>query len=400
MAARMAERAFFGPAQYKKENVTAQKELNLYFAESDQLQQRPSFHAVEASSSSHAYASASPAYTYPSSSLSHDAGPSSHRACSSVSREAYRREHQHSYDYHEHELTHEDHHHYHRRRHHEYAHLIDELRTCAKLKAEIVAHPLFDDLLQAHVQCLSVGIPIHHVQAMEAQLANRHSIIIKYLMVGKNVDDQGDPLITLGSRREIDVFMENYLQLLLSWRKQLEDLVIPPTIKALATLCEIEQAFCDLTGLSSNGISRGMERDEDCEDTCLDPELPGGDYGIESPSDIDHSLLEQVRMELKSKLKEGYRESLQAMRDEIMRKRQAGKLPGDISALKKWWSAHSRWPYPTEEDKRKLMEETGLEMRQINNWFINHRKRNWTDRQPPPPPTSNATSAGSSSLQG
>jgi hypothetical protein len=29
-----------------------------------------------------------------------------------------------------------------------------------------------------------------------------------------------------------------------------------------------------------------------------------------------------------------------------------------------------------------MMDETGLEMRQINNWFINHRKRNWNSRAP------------------
>ncbi|KAI3522531.1 hypothetical protein L1887_00390 [Cichorium endivia] len=30
-----------------------------------------------------------------------------------------------------------------------------------------------------------------------------------------------------------------------------------------------------------------------------------------------------------------------------------------------------------EEDKAKLVEETGLQLKQINNWFINQRKRNW-----------------------
>lgn len=30
-----------------------------------------------------------------------------------------------------------------------------------------------------------------------------------------------------------------------------------------------------------------------------------------------------------------------------------------------------------EDDKAKLVEETGLQLKQINNWFINQRKRNW-----------------------
>lgn len=30
-----------------------------------------------------------------------------------------------------------------------------------------------------------------------------------------------------------------------------------------------------------------------------------------------------------------------------------------------------------EEEKLKLSEETGLDQKQINNWFINQRKRHW-----------------------
>lgn len=36
------------------------------------------------------------------------------------------------------------------------------------------------------------------------------------------------------------------------------------------------------------------------------------------------------------------------IREEILRKRRAGKLPGDTtSLLKAWWQSHSKWPYPT-----------------------------------------------------
>ena len=39
-----------------------------------------------------------------------------------------------------------------------------------------------------------------------------------------------------------------------------------------------------------------------------------------------------------------------------------------------------------EEDKARLVQETGLQLKQINNWFINQRKRNWHSN----PSTSNA----------
>ncbi|KAM0006116.1 putative transcription factor Homeodomain-TALE-KNOX family [Helianthus debilis subsp. tardiflorus] len=74
----------------------------------------------------------------------------------------------------------------------------------------------------------------------------------------------------------------------------------------------------------------------------------------------------------------GYKEKLVDIREEILRKRRAGKLPGNTtSVLKSWWQSHAKWPYPTEEDKARLVQETGLQLKQINNWFINQRKRNW-----------------------
>lgn len=92
----------------------------------------------------------------------------------------------------------------------------------------------------------------------------------------------------------------------------------------------------------------------------------------------ERSLVERVRHELKNELKQGYKEKLVDIREEILRKRRAGKLPGDTaSILKAWWQAHSKWPYPTEDDKARLVQETGLQLKQINNWFINQRKRNW-----------------------
>lgn len=45
---------------------------------------------------------------------------------------------------------------------------------------------------------------------------------------------------------------------------------------------------------------------------------------------------------------QGYKSRIEDVREEILRKRRAGKLPGDTtSLLKAWWQAHSKWPYPT-----------------------------------------------------
>ena len=58
--------------------------------------------------------------------------------------------------------------------------------------------------------------------------------------------------------------------------------------------------------------------------------------------------------------------------------RDRGKLPAVATdALKEWWRERLVWPYPTEADKATLGRRTGLNPTQINNWFINQRKRHW-----------------------
>jgi len=73
---------------------------------------------------------------------------------------------------------------------------------------------------------------------------------------------------------------------------------------------------------------------------------------------------EQLRQHLKRK----HAASILSLKEEFMRARKKGKLPKDAtSALKTWWSANLVWPYPTDDDKRILGDETGLHPTQINN---------------------------------
>lgn len=45
---------------------------------------------------------------------------------------------------------------------------------------------------------------------------------------------------------------------------------------------------------------------------------------------------------------QGFKSRIEDVREEILRKRRAGKLPGDTTTvLKNWWQQHSKWPYPT-----------------------------------------------------
>ncbi|PIA45654.1 hypothetical protein AQUCO_01600108v1 [Aquilegia coerulea] len=100
--------------------------------------------------------------------------------------------------------------------------------------------------------------------------------------------------------------------------------------------------------------------DQDSDTNLYDGSLEGPDsmeFGPLVPTETERSLMERVRQELKHELKQGYKEKIVDIREEILRKRRAGKHPGDTTShLKAWWQSHSKWPYPTEEDKAKLVQ--------------------------------------------
>ncbi|EPS71753.1 hypothetical protein M569_03005 [Genlisea aurea] len=180
--------------------------------------------------------------------------------------------------------------------------------------------------------------------------------------------------------------LTHYVLLLSSFKEQLQQHVRVHAMEAVMACWELEQSLQSLTGVAP-GEGTGATMSDDDEDQgeseadLFEETLDGPDsmgFGPLVPTESERSLMERVRQELKHELKQGYKEKIVDIREEILRKRRAGKLPGDTtSVLKAWWQAHSKWPYPTEEDKARLVQETGLQLKQINNWFINQRKRNW-----------------------
>ncbi|KAL0739316.1 hypothetical protein Bca4012_015526 [Brassica carinata] len=245
-------------------------------------------------------------------------------------------------------------------------------------KAAILKHPMYEQLLAAHVACLRVATPVDQIPRIDAQLSQLHTVAAKYSSLGVGVDN-----------KELDHFMSHYVVLLCSFKEQLQHHVCVHALEAITACWEIEQSLQSITGVSpseSNGKTMSDDEDDDnqveSEVNMFDGSLDGSDcmmgFGPLVPTERERSLLERVKKELKHELKQGFKEKIVDIREEIMRKRRAGKLPGDTtSVLKEWWRTHAKWPYPTEEDKARLVEETGLQLKQINNWFINQRKRNW-----------------------
>lgn len=250
----------------------------------------------------------------------------------------------------------------------------------ARYKAEILAHPLYDQLLSAHVACLRIATPVDQLPRIDAQLGQSQNVVAKYSALGHGAQGM------VGDDKELEQFLTHYVLLLCSFKEQLQQHVRVHAMEAVMACWEIEQSLQSLTGVSpGEGTGATMSDDDDdqvdSDANLFDGSLDGPDsmgFGPLIPTETERSLMERVRQELKHELKQGYKEKIVDIREEILRKRRAGKLPGDTtSVLKAWWQSHSKWPYPTEEDKARLVSETGLQLKQINNWFINQRKRNW-----------------------
>ena len=61
-------------------------------------------------------------------------------------------------------------------------------------------------------------------------------------------------------------------------------------------------------------------------------------------------------------------------------KRKTTSLPQEtVDYLKNWMMSpeHIAHPYPTEQEKADIMADTGIELKQLTNWFVNNRKRFW-----------------------
>lgn len=64
-------------------------------------------------------------------------------------------------------------------------------------------------------------------------------------------------------------------------------------------------------------------------------------------------------------------------------KKKSTSLPAEtVDYLKAWMMSpeHIAHPYPTEQEKAQIMADTGIELKQLTNWFVNNRKRYWKPR--------------------
>ncbi|KAK7303347.1 hypothetical protein RJT34_14250 [Clitoria ternatea] len=222
--------------------------------------------------------------------------------------------------------------------------------SSSAVKAKIMAHPHYQRLLAAYVNCQKVGAPAEVVTRLEEACAS--AVTVASEAAGSSC---------LGEDPALDQFMEAYCEMLTKYEQELSK----PLKEAMLFLQRIECQFKNLTispsdfagndGGDRNGSS---EEDVDLQNNMIDPQAED--------------------RELKGQLLRKYSGYLGSLKQEFMKKRKKGKLPKEArQQLLEWWSRHYKWPYPSESQKLALAESTGLDQKQINNWFINQRKRHW-----------------------
>ncbi|XP_074307464.1 homeobox protein knotted-1-like LET6 isoform X1 [Silene latifolia] len=235
------------------------------------------------------------------------------------------------------------------------------------IKAKIMGHPHYPRLLSAFVNCQKVGAPAEVVARLEE--AEAAMTVSQGSRSGSGSGSGGQGYI-IGEDPALDQFMEAYSEMLTKYEQELTK----PFKEAMLFLSRIESQFKTLTlSSSSDSPSSGI--------------VPGicGDIGERNGSseediDVNNNLIDPCveDRELKGQLLRKYSGYLGSLRQEFLKKRKKGKLPKEArQQLLDWWSRHYKWPYPSESQKLALAEETGLDQKQINNWFINQRKRHW-----------------------
>ncbi|KAG9440046.1 hypothetical protein H6P81_020211 [Aristolochia fimbriata] len=226
------------------------------------------------------------------------------------------------------------------------------------IKAKIVAHPHYSNLLEAYMNCQKVGAPpevVERLTAIGREFESRHR------PNNNNIcrDAAADP--------ELDQFMEAYYDMLVKYREELTR----PLQEAMDFMRRIESQLNTL----SNGTVRIFSPDEKCEGVGSSEEDQDGSGGETELPEIDPRAEER---ELKHHLLKKYSGYLSSLKQELSKKKKKGKLPKEArQKLLSWWELHYKWPYPSESEKVALAESTGLDQKQINNWFINQRKRHW-----------------------
>ncbi|PQQ05403.1 knotted-like transcription factor [Prunus yedoensis var. nudiflora] len=228
------------------------------------------------------------------------------------------------------------------------------------IKAKIIAHPQYSNLLEAYMDCQRVGAPSEVVARLTAA---RQEFEARQRSSVASREASKDP--------ELDQFMEAYYDMLVKYREELTR----PIQEAMDFMRRIETQLNMLGNNNAPPLRIFSPSEDKCEGIGSSEERQENSGGETEVPEIDPRAEDR---ELKNHLLKKYSGYLSSLKQELSKKKKKGKLPKDArQKLLSWWELHYKWPYPSESEKVALAESTGLDQKQINNWFINQRKRHW-----------------------
>ncbi|XP_010415735.1 PREDICTED: homeobox protein knotted-1-like 2 [Camelina sativa] len=228
----------------------------------------------------------------------------------------------------------------------------DDSFSLGLIKSKIACHPLYPRLLQTYIDCQKVGAP------------KEIGCILEEIQRENDAYKKRDVTLMscFGDDPELDEFMETYCDILAKYKSDLAR----PFDEATTFLNKIETQLQNLCSGPASVTDEGA--------VSSDEELREADDDVAA----HESQQRNNDRDLKDLLLRKFGSHISSLKLEFSKKKKKGKLPREArQALLDWWNVHYRWPYPTEGDKIALAEETGLDQKQINNWFINQRKRHW-----------------------
>ncbi|KAK4429810.1 Homeobox protein knotted-1-like 6 [Sesamum alatum] len=219
-----------------------------------------------------------------------------------------------------------------------------EEASSVMIKAKIASHPFYPKLLDAYIDCQKVGAPPEMVYLLDEIRREKELSLSR----------QDSVSMCLGHDPELDHFMETYCAILVKYK------------------WDLWRPFDEATSFLNNIQAQLLHLRNDDGAWSSDEELSRGDR------EIQDAKMKNENRQLKDTLLRRYGSNISSLKLEFSKKKKKGKLPKEATqTLLEWWNSHCKWPYPTEADKVALAESTGLDQKQINNWFINKRKRQW-----------------------
>lgn len=267
--------------------------------------------------------------------------------------------------------------------------VIDDERGA--MRAAVRANPRYPKLLDAYFACRRVGADA----TSKASLARRR----RQLLRDASEVSSGTMRAALDAcvRRygaELDEFMERVTDELTSYAEELSacfDEVDAACREAEARVAAT--AAKKLNAMNVSAKTAGPVLTAAKKSVKAEPDAGGSDSDTGGSDEDEASAWVRRRRrkaakeskipdtredDLRKSLKRKYASSILALKDEFLKKTKKGKLPSSATkTLKEWWLANLLWPYPSEDAKRALMKLASLNQTQINNWFINQRKRHW-----------------------